>query len=59
MPCGRRGTTTDMTTTPAEPVENPQPDDPDVIPSLDPQPQPDSDPEPGTSPEPEPQPGER
>ena len=43
----------EMTTTPAEPVDNPQPDDPDVIPSLDPQPQPDSDPGP------EPEPGQR
>jgi hypothetical protein len=46
-----------MTTTPAEPVENPQPDDPAVVPSLDPQPEPDSDPAP--EPGPEPQPGER
>jgi hypothetical protein len=51
------GTPSGMTTTPAEPVENPQPDDPDVIPSLDPQPEPDSDPTP--EPGPEPQPGER
>ena len=45
-----------MTTTPAEPVENPQPDEPDVIPSLDPQPQ--ADPEPRTEPGPEPEPGQ-
>jgi hypothetical protein len=53
----RLGTPHGMTTTPAEPVENPQPDEPDVIPSLDPQPQ--ADPEPRTEPSPEPEPGQR
>jgi hypothetical protein len=46
-----------MTTTPAEPVDNPQPEDPDVVPSLDPQPRPGSDPTP--EPGPEAQPGQR
>jgi hypothetical protein len=53
MPTKGLGTPCGMTTTPAEPVENPQPADPDVIPSLDPQPGAD----PAQDPDPAPQPG--